>query len=180
MPIFRPKVSDAYLKIAPIGGSVFYGIHVTSMTERSSIFGLLLLAITIRWSSCLTAENIDIEFLEGEINQASVENLNRLACRNYDHIVHLNISVDWANEAREQETTDYKRLVFWNDNAEYLFPNGSYFWLHRSYVIDGYFIPRRGGMHQGIISVAFDEIDDAQVLLNPSVHELKAKGPGCK
>jgi len=112
--------------------------------------------------------------------KASVENLNRLACRNYDHIVHLNISVDWPNEAREQETTDYKRLVFWNDNAEYLFPNGSYFWLHRSYVIDGYFIPRRGGMHQGIISVAFDEIDDAQVLLNPSVHELKAKGPGCK
>jgi hypothetical protein len=102
-----------------------------------------------------------------------------LACRNYDHIVHLKIAVDWITDKRDEETTGYKRLIFWNDSAEYLFPSGTYFYLHGDYMINGYFIPRSAGMHQGIISIAFEKIDDTQVLLNPNVNEIKAKGPGC-
>jgi hypothetical protein len=130
-------------------------------------------------SSSLTARTIDIELLTGEIDQKSVEDLGGLACRKYDHIVHLQISVDWPSDKTEQETTEDKRLVFWNSEAEYLFPNGSYTWLHGQYVINGYFIPRSGGMHQGIISIYFEKIDDVPVLLNPSVREIKAKGSNC-
>lgn len=125
------------------------------------------------------ARTIEVEFLQGTIDQKDIENLGGLACRNYDHVVHIDISVDWPADKRDEETADYKRLIFWNDTAEYLFPNGSYFFLHGDYVIDGYFIPRRGGMHQGVISIAFEKIDDAQVLLNPNVNETTAKGPGC-
>jgi hypothetical protein len=139
-----------------------------------------LLGIYSVGASYLVARTIDIEFLEDQIDQQNIENLGGLACRNYDHIVHLKISVSWPEDAREQETTDYKRLVFWNHKAEYLFPDGSYSWLHGEYIINGYFIPRSGGIHQGIISVAFEKIDDAQVLLNPWVNEMKAKGPSCK
>jgi AraC-like DNA-binding protein len=42
-----------------------------------------------------TAKTITIEFLEGTINPATIENLGGLACRNLDHIVHLKIAVDW-------------------------------------------------------------------------------------
>jgi hypothetical protein len=111
-------------------------------------------------------------------DQKNIGNLGGLACRNYDHVVHIDISVNWPSDKLTVETTDYKRLIFWNDNAEYLFPNGTYFFLHGDYVIDGYFIPRRGGMHQGVISIPFEKIDDAQVLLNPNVSE-KAKGSAC-
>ena len=122
-------------------------------------------------------KQLEIELLQGDVNQKNVANLGGLACRYYDRIVHLQISVDWPADARDEEKTDYKRLVFWNDNAEYLFPSGSYFWLHGKYEINGYFIPRRGGQHQGgVLSIAFDKIDDAQVLLNPAVHETKAAG----
>jgi hypothetical protein len=76
------------------------------------VWSLLLAAINGLALYPLTARTIDIEFLQGKINQRSVENLAGLACRNYDRIVHLNISVDWPSNAREQETTDYKRLVF--------------------------------------------------------------------
>jgi hypothetical protein len=139
---------------------------------------MLLAAINGLVLSSLIASATDIEFLQGKINQRSVENLDGLACRNYDRIVHLNISVDWPHNARERETTDYKRLVFWNDKAEYLFPVGSYVWLHGDYVITGYFIPRRGGIHQGIISIAFEKIDEHR-LRNSSTNEIKAKGPAC-
>lgn len=122
-------------------------------------------------------KQLEIELLQGDVNQKNVANLGGMACRSYDRIVHLQISVDWPVDARDEEKTDYKRLVFWNDNAEYLFPSGSYFWLHGKYEINGYFIPRRGGQHQGgIFSIAFDKIDDAQVLLNPAVHETRAAG----
>jgi hypothetical protein len=125
------------------------------------------------------ARTIEIEFLTGEIDPKSVKDLGGLACRNYDHIVHLNISVDWLPDKTEQETIDDKRLIFWNSEAEYLFPNGSYNWLHGEYLINGYFIPRSGGMHQGITSIYFEKIDEVPVLVNPSVNEIKAKGPNC-
>jgi len=122
-------------------------------------------------------KQLEIELLQGDVNQKNVANLGGLAYRSYDRIVHLQIAVEWPADARDEEKTDYKRLVFWNDNAEYLFPSGSYFWLHGKYEINGYFIPRRGGQHQGgVLSIAFDKIEDAQVLLNPAVHETKAAG----
>jgi len=122
-------------------------------------------------------KQLEIELLQGDVNQKNVANLGGLACSSYDRIVHLQIAVEWPADARDEEKTDYKRLVFWNDNAEYLFPSGSYFWLHGKYEINGYFIPRRGGQHQGgVLSIAFDKIEDAQVLLNPAVHETKAAG----
>jgi hypothetical protein len=133
--------------------------------------GLLILPPAI-------AKTMDVEFLQGTIDGKNIENLGGLACRNYDHIVHIDISVDWPDGEKDAETAGHKRLIFWNDKAEYLFPDGSYSFLHGSYVIDGYFIPRRGGVHQGVVSIAFSKVDAAQVLLNP-VNQIPAQGPNC-
>jgi hypothetical protein len=125
------------------------------------------------------ARTIKIEFLQDSIDEQTIGSLDDLACRNLDHIVHLKIAVNWPADKLDQEATDYKRLVSWNNKAEYLFPNGSYVYLHGDYIINGYFIPRNGGIHQGMASIAFDKIDDAKVLLNPNVKEVKAKRNGC-
>lgn len=126
-----------------------------------------------------TAKSLNIEFLEGAINPATIENLSGLACRNLDHIVHLKIAVDWPAATLGQEGTGFRRLIFWNDKAEYLFPNGAYAYRHGNYVINGYFVVRSGGIHQGIVSNYFEKIDDARARRNPNVNEVKAKGPDC-
>jgi len=142
--------------------------------------GLLLLLLVLGFALPAAARTIRIEFLQGAIDQKNVGLLYGLACRNYDHIVHLDIAVDWPQGSLDVEDKDFERLVFWNEKAEYLFPKGTYVYLHGSYVVKGYFIARSGGMHQGQVSNAFDKIDDAQVLLNPYVQETRARGARCK
>ncbi len=147
------------------------------MTVIKRALGGLVLFLVAQWQA--DAKTLNIEFLEAAINPTTAAALDDLACRNLDHIVHLKIVVDWPSPKIDQEETGFKRLVFWNDKAEFLFPNGTYTFQHGSYIINGYFIPRSGGMHQGVISNYFEKIDDAQVLLNPNVNERKAKGAGC-
>ena len=100
-------------------------------------------------------------------------------------LVHVDIDVEWPNTTVNAEQSGYGRLIFWTDQdqngfgTEYLFPKGSYVYLHGSYMVKGYFIIRTGGMHQGVSSVAFEKVDDAIVLLNPAVNETKARGSRC-
>ena len=149
----------------------------TAMIKLRGLFTVLLIA-PLSLTPAL-ARTITIEFLEAPINEANARSLDNVACRNLDRIVHLKIAVNWSADKLDRETAGYNRLVFWNDKAEYLFPAGSYAYLHGDYIIDGYFIARSGGIHQGITSVAFDKVDDAKVLLNPSVKEIKAKRSAC-
>ncbi len=144
---------------------------------RKVLIVLAVLLFTI--PSICSAKTIKIEFLQGSIDPQKVGGLSWLACRNEDHIVHLDISVDWPMDSITVEKTGYKRLVFWDKENEYLFPEGSYYLLHGWYIAKGYFIARCGGMHQGIISYAFERIDDATIMLNPNVKEIKVTSSDC-
>jgi hypothetical protein len=138
-------------------------------------FGLAMLCV-----AAAPAKQVTVEFLQGSITPKTIGALAGLACRNYDHIVHLDISVNWPAKSSDVATTDYQRLIFWNSTAEYLFPKDTYQFLHGDYVIKGYFIARNGGFHQGATSRAFEKVDDATVMLSPTVSEKKAGGRGCK
>lgn len=127
-----------------------------------------------------STKTIKIEFLQSGITPQTVGALSGLSCRNKDRIVHLDISIDWPDKSIEVEDSGYKRLVFWDKANEYLFPEGSYFYLHGSYIIRGYFIARSGGIHQGIVSNSFQKIDDVTVMLNPYVKEIKVSSSRCK
>ena len=144
---------------------------------RAVVAGSALLLLT---AATPPTKNVVIEFLQGSVTPKNVGDLAGLACRNYDHIVHLDISVNWPAKDSDVETTDEKRLIFWNSRAEYLFPKDSYQYLHGEYVIKGYFIARNGGIHHGATSRAFDKVDDATVMLSPTVTERKAGGKACK
>lgn len=138
------------------------------------------LALTLLCVAPAAAKTTIVEFLQGPISPKNIGALAGLACRNYDHIVHLDISVNWPSNSSEAEQSDYQRLIFWTRNAEYLFPKDTYVFLHGEYVIKGYFIVRDGGFHQGVSSRAFEKVDDATVMLSPTVKERKAGGRGCK
>lgn len=127
-----------------------------------------------------TAKTIKIEFLQSKIDPGTVGALSGLSCRNEDRIVHLDISIDWPSDSIEAEDSGYKRLVFWDKANEYLFPEGSYFYLHGLYIVKGYFMARSGGVHQGIVSNSFQKIDDATVMLNPNIKEIKVSSSRCK
>jgi len=137
-------------------------------------------ALMLLCAATAPAKTVVIEFLQGPIPPKNIGDLAGLACRNYDHIVHLDISVNWPGKDSDVETTDYQRLIFWNSRAEYLFPKDTYQYLHGEYVIKGYFIARNGGFHQGATSRAFEKVDDATVMLSPTVTERKAGGKSCK
>jgi hypothetical protein len=126
-----------------------------------------------------SAKPVSIEFLNGPLDPRTIGRLSGLACRNYDKIVHVDIAVDWPAATADAEKSGFERLVFWTDDAEYLFPKGSYFFLHGDWIVKGYFIVRSGGVHQGMVSNAFEKVDDAAVMLNPNVVETKARGSNC-
>src|ERR1700722_15551954 len=125
------------LALAVVAAAVIGGAVVVLFTPEGKSYVSSLLA-----KLPTQAKAINVEFLEGSVDQNSIESLAGLACRNYDHIVHLKIDVDWNAEKLDVEQSGYQRLVFWNKEAEYLFPIGSYFLLHGEYIINGYFIPR--------------------------------------
>ena len=145
------------------------------MSARATV----LLLIGLSAGSGAEARDVRVEYLDANINQQTISLLSSLSCRDLDHVVHLKLAIDWPANAVTVETTDYKRLVFRNSAAEFLFPSGTYSYQHGSYIVDGYFIPRSGGMHQGISSDAFEKIDDTKVLLNPAVKEVRTKATNC-
>lgn len=123
---------------------------------------------------------IKVEFLQASIDPAHVGWLSGLACRNLDRMVHLDIRVEWPDKSLDVETSDYRRLIFWDKEAEYLFPKGSYSLLHGSYIIKGYFIVRSGGIHQGMVSNAFEKAGDPQAMFGPGLVETRQASSECK
>ncbi len=192
------KINNVQASVAPPAGKLLLGqsllerlgswtfdnnkhvLIVGAATESSqSPKGIHFDSPKIIPSTSKSAKTIKIELLQGKIDPQTVGALSGISCRNEDHIVHLDISVDWLGGSMETESSGYERLIFWNKKEEYLFPKGSYFYLHGSYIIKGYFIARSGGMHQGIISNAFEKVDDATIMLNPNVEEIKVTSSHC-
>ena len=127
-----------------------------------------------------TGRAVTVEFLQAAIDPRNAGLLSGLACRNLDHVVHLDLSVTWPEKALGVEHDGYRRLVFWNDTDEFLFPKGSYSLRHGSYIVKGYFIPRAGGIHQGVASNYFEKISDARMKSKPGLAEKKAASSECK
>jgi hypothetical protein len=150
------------------------------MTKRYRLAAAVGSVLLLLGAAPPPTKTVVIEFLQGSIAPKNIGDLAGLACRNYDRIVHLDISVNWPAKDADVETIDEQRLIFWNSRAEYLFPKDSYQYLHGEYVIKGYFIARNGGIHQGATSRAFDRVDDATVMVSPTVTERKAGGKSCK
>jgi hypothetical protein len=139
----------------------------------------MLAAAAMALSTQAHARDIQVEFLQANITPSNVKLLDGIWCRNVDKVLHVKLAVDWPQDAMNRETTGYKRLIFWTKEVEYLFPPDSYNFQHGVYIVNGYFIARAGGTHQGVSSFSFERVPDATVLLNPAVKEVQMQKPGC-
>lgn len=140
------------------------------MKKLSLLFFCLML-------STANAKQVRIETFQASVTPEAVDNLTGIACRNFDKIVRLKIDVTWPVETGSAEPSGYERLIFATSDSEFLFPKGTYTYMHGSWVVDGYFIVTSGGMHMGTVSYAFTPVDMATVLLNPHVKEFSVNGP---
>lgn len=138
-----------------------------------------ILAILAILMAPAQAARIHIDVLRGDITEATIARLNGLVCHNYDKIVHLDISIEMPESDIVVEPEGYQRMMVILNDSEYLFPKGSYVYAHGAYVIDGYFIVKSGGTHQGTNSAAFEQTDAELVLLNPHVVETVARDSAC-
>jgi len=60
------------------------------------------------------------------------------------------------------------RLTVWGEHYEINIPKGAWRWEHGAYVVDGFFIPKSGGMHQGIVSMGLEPVDEGRVRTSPN------------
>jgi hypothetical protein len=147
--------------------------------ERSNM-KLVMLSLVAILMGTAPGSAITVEFLQASIDPSRAGWLSGLACRNFDHVVHVDITVDWPERSLAVETAGYQRLIFWNETNEFLFPKDSFFLLRGSYVIKDYFVARSGGVHQGIASSAFEKVDDARAMLGSGLVENKMTSDRCK
>lgn len=90
-----------------------------------------------------------------------------------DEIVGVQVTIEPSEEADEKYGTTVDdedgALAIWSGEFEMVVPKTSYHWLHGAYVVDGFFIPKNGGMHQGTISFGLEPVSEGQVRANPNL-----------
>jgi hypothetical protein len=158
---FWPHDSGANLKIASGCKSLLAGVAA-------------LLVATGAYSS------ITVEFLQTTIDIQDAELLSSLVCRSGGYPVHLDLSVNWPDKSSDIEKAGRERLIFWDKSDKYLFPKGSYVLRQGSFIIKGYFIAHVTGVQDGVFSIEFEKIDDAQVTQKQGFVEEKKASTKCK
>lgn len=106
--------------------------------------------------------------LVGAIAQDNSASFANTISENEDKIIGIKVSVEPG------ETDGY--LV--NKGDDYLgitagefelVVQSGYRWEHGGYVVDGFYLVKGGGMHQGIISYGLEPVDEGTLRANPSV-----------
>lgn len=97
----------------PSGERPQLGVGRTGKVER---FGSGRLKTWLIWASALSVilpnsaaaepKSIKVEYLKRNISPENIGPLDTLFCRNIDHVVHINVYVEWPNKETQQETTD--------------------------------------------------------------------------
>jgi hypothetical protein len=118
----------------------------------------------------------------GQINVRTADRFLQLVSRNLDKVIGLKVFVDPSTGA-QFEKSGY--LALYDENGRQLsvskgppggleggievVKNGLIDRTMGFYVIDGFFIVKSGGVHQGVVSYGLQPVDEAAVRLNPAV-----------
>jgi hypothetical protein len=118
----------------------------------------------------------------GQVNVRTADRFLETVSRNMDKVIGLKVFVDPSTDA-QFEKNGY--LALYDDNERQLsvskgppgvggggievVKNGLIDRTMGFYVIDGFFIVKSGGLHQGIVSYGLQPVDEAAVRLNPAV-----------
>ncbi len=88
-----------------------------------------------------------------------------------DKVIGLKIGVEGLGEKTISVTAYSGQFVVYrlaNTQSEIVATAG-FSWQHGSYIFDGFFIVKSGGIHQGVVSYGLEPVNEAIVRLNPNV-----------
>ena len=120
---------------------------------------------------------VTIRVLEGELTIKRLKLAANFVFNNRDKIVGLRFNVMhsepkeggqlYANIGADKELLIYKTGMTGvkGDDIQLLIRSG-FQYVHGSYVVNGYYIPKFGGMYQGILAYYFEAVSESQVLLS--------------
>jgi ABC-type Fe3+-hydroxamate transport system substrate-binding protein len=122
-----------------------------------------------------------VQRITGEVTPANAERFAELVGGQEDQIIGLKLNIQPGTDADFKasrymaEPSDQLFVVSIGDGdaegdgTEVVMPTAEASLLHGSYVVDGFYQVKAGGMHQGIVSWGLEKIDPGSVLLNPQV-----------
>ncbi|MEJ2818507.1 DUF2939 domain-containing protein [Caulobacter sp. CCG-8] len=114
--------------------------------------------------------------LSGEVDAAHAEAFLSKVADHLDGIVGVQVWIEPSEgpEATYQVGQDDDRLVISNETYELLAPKGAWRWEHGRYVVDGFFLVKNGGVHQGVSSLGLEAVSESAVRLKPNLTVVDA------
>lgn len=114
--------------------------------------------------------------LSGEVDAAHADAFLAKVADHLDGIVGVQVWIEPTEEgdATYQVGQDDERLVVSNETYELLAPKGAWRWEHGRYVVDGFFLVKNGGVHQGVSSLGLEPMSESAVRLKPNLTVVDA------
>lgn len=142
--------------------------------------GLLLAACQseARSGASAEAQTFDIPVITGAPNFQNANRFIGAVSSRTDQIVGLKLRVEKNSSEVESATgfsarqsdEGYLLISYYVEGEGYeVLINGGYGWQNGGWDVDGFYIVKPGGSHQGQASFGLRPVDDAQVRLNPAV-----------
>jgi len=115
----------------------------------------------------------------GQVNERSANRFAEVISRNVDRVIGLKVAIEPSEEASFSRTgyiaeIDGRQFVMSksdprNGGGIEVVTNGAVGRDAGMFKLDGIYIVKAGGMHQGVASFGLQPVDEATVRLNPSV-----------
>ena len=137
--------------------------------DRRALLGTMLLTTV---GTPALAARPPILRVNGEVTAETYKGLEAFLFNSLDTIVGLKVSFpqDSSTDAGalsvSAEEGKFVAYVGGPDSESEMVANEGFSFQHGSYIFDGFFVVKSGGMHQGIVSLFLDKTEEAAVLLS--------------
>ena len=112
----------------------------------------------------------------GMVDASNVERFLNAVGDNQDKIIGIRVAFDGMRPAKEPangyaaDADDDQFVISYgtleSPGIEMVAPKSEASWQHGSYVLDGFYVVKSGGMHQGTLSYGLEKVDEGTVLLS--------------
>lgn len=148
------------------------------------VFGAALTCLAIPTVAPLTVEaagrpRLTLLRMTGTVTADNAASFTEFVAKHQDKVIGLQVHVtpgtqaDFTAKHYMAQTDDRLFVIFKrgdnNGGIEVVAPKGEAGWLHGDYVLDGFYVVKSGGMHQGTLSYGLEKTDEGAIRANPDV-----------
>ncbi len=110
-----------------------------------------------------------IRVLRGEVDDANLQKICSLIADENDNVIGLKLRFNTPqNDRWSVEVQDEGGGYVFDGEIELNVSDGAY-WVNGALSLDGFWLVKYGGMHQGILSFGLQQVDEAQIRLNTGI-----------